>query len=419
MLENTIPTNPPQTAARVEAITQTPGGATRHPPSYAGRVSNAPWLIPSTDPPTLDPSSVININDFHARLQSMFPWIASIGITVDQIQGWAVNLLTGDSLVSAIRQTPQWQARFPGIRRPDGSLRSDEATYLATEDNYRKVLKQWGAPGQTYDQPWELAAFFDNEIDANELNQRFQVFDAVSKNKDAQDAFYVYAGLKPSVDDLYQAAVSPAARQRLEDTYNQAVASSPLDYHTWITRATEAGLGRVADSLTDLQQNGIITGTAISRIQSVNPDFARQMMDALYHGGDGTKTLDLNSLMNSFQYAMLGSAATDNGLALPDKDRIEALRQAGVDRTKALDAYSQFATKQNLLSGMAQRAGLASKFTQDDFEQAVLLHQGPAVQEMAQAQSQEDALSKSAGSANFNMDRNGRLTQSGLRQTGQ
>lgn len=369
-----------------------------------------PDITNSTPPP--------NATDFYASLTSMFPWIQAIGIPLTQIQEWATKLLTGDSLVAAIRQTPQWQARFPGIKRPDGSLRMDENTYMQTENNYRKVLNQWGAPNQKYDQPWELAAFFNNEIDPNELTQRFQTYDTISKNTDVKNAFYVYAGLKPSTDDLYQAAVNPEANARLQDSFNQAVAAQPLDYHTWITRATEAGLQQVATSLTNLQQQGVITGPAVSTIQSVNPDFAKQMMDALYHGGDGTKTLDLNSLLNAFQYAMIGSAASDNGLQLPGQARIEELRQAGITRANALQSYGQLAQNQNVLDGMVQRAGLASHFTQDDFERAVMLHEGPAAGELANAQAQDAALSKAAGNANFSQARDGQLTQMGLRQPG-
>lgn len=349
---------------------------------------------------------------------SAFPWLAQLGIPVDQIQQWAVQGLQGETLLGEVRKTPQYQSLFPAIRRTDGTLRMSEAQYLSQSEEYRKLLRAFGDPQYGYDSPSDLAAFFEQEIDPNELKQRFQVYDTVKRgSQDLKDAFYVYAGMRPSDDQLYWAVVSPNARQALFDEYNQRVAQSPLDYQTFIQRATDAGLSRVVDKLQQLKDAGVVTGTAISQVQSLSPDFAKQMMDLLYHGGapDTNRLLGLNELLHSFDYAMIGSAATQSGLALPDQQRVEAIRQAGVDRAKAMESYGQFASQQNLLAGMVQRAQLGTGFSQDDFEKAVFLHQQDSAGLMRQATAAEAALAKQSGAAAFSQDQQGRIAQRGLR----
>lgn len=352
---------------------------------------------------------------------SAFPWWQQLAIPMSQLQGWIAQGLSGDALYNQITKTPQYESYFPAIRRSDGTKRMDEAQYKQREDDYRTLMKQYGDPSYSYTNPSDLSAFFEQEIDPNELKQRFDVYKSVQNDQDVKDAFYVYAGMKPTDDQLYYAIVSPTARKALEDEYNRQVAAKPLDYLTWVSRAAEAGLSRVTNMTGALTQQGILTGVALQRIQAVDPNFARQMMDQLYHGGDPsantTQLLNLDELMHSFEYAMLGSAASVNGFQLPDKQRLEQIRNAGIDRTKALQAYGDYAHNQNLIAGEVSRAG-GGTFGQNEFEQAVLLQQGDAAGTLAQAQAQEKALGHASGGPEFAKDRaTGRTTQSGLRET--
>jgi hypothetical protein len=368
-----------------------------------------------------DPTSTTSPANAIDVVYNAFPWLRQLGLPISQLQEWVVQGLTGDALYSAATQTQQYQAMFPEIRRQDGTLRMSESQYLATEDQYRQLLKQYGDPSYSYSSPQDLAAFFAQEIDPNELKQRFDMYETVKNGSDdIKNAFYVYAGMKPSDDQLYWAMVSPTARAAMVDEYNQKVAASPLDYQTWITRATEAGLSSVQSKLQQLQQAGVVTDAAITQIQQVSPDFARQMMDLLYHGGDPsgqtTQLLNLDQLMHAFDYAMIGSAATANGLQLPGQDRINAIRDAGVTRDAALKAYGQFAQDQNLLSGEAARAGRT--FGQNEFEQAVLLQQGQQAGELASLDAQEKALGHAGGAADVVTDQvTGRPEQRGLRES--
>lgn len=349
-----------------------------------------------------------------------FPWMAQLGL-VEKLHEWAIEGLNADALVGRVRQTEEYKFRFPGIRRGDGSLRMNEAQYLARAEEYRELLRQYGRPDYAYDNPADLAGFFEQDISPDELRERFQIWEAVRKGSDdIKDAFYVFAGMTLDDERLYQAVVDPGSASALVEEYNQRIAQGDLDYETWVTRATEAGLSRVARRLADLQERGVVTGDAVASVAQIDSAFAKQMMDVLYHGGQpGERFLNLQELMNAFEYAMIGSAATQSGFKLPDKDRVVAIRQAGVDRAKALEAYSSFGVEQGRLRGAVQRANRATTFTQDDFERAVLLQQADAVQLLQQAQGAEEALRRRSGSFAFDMGRDGSLVQRGLQSSRQ
>lgn len=344
-----------------------------------------------------------------------FPWLTQLGMAA-QIQQWAADpAMTPEGIVAEVRNTQQWKAMFAGIYRADGTLRATEGEFLRTRADYRTLLRQYGRPDYEYDDPEDFRAFFEQDIQPDELQERFQVYETVKRSDQfVREAFYVYAGMSITEDDLYLMATNPVERDKYVREYNARVAANPLDYPTWITRATEAGLQSVTNLLEDLRQEGVLTEDAVSRVSGLHPDFARQMADALYHGGtaDGT-FLNLNELMYSFQYALIGGAASQAGLGLPDEGRLEQLRQAGVDRAKALEGYSKIASQGEAFQGMLTRAG-SQRFSTNDFEKALFLQTGEA-ETLRRAQAQEEALGQAGGGAAFSQGRTGGLQQRGLR----
>jgi hypothetical protein len=354
-------------------------------------------------------------------LRAAFPWVDQIGLTQAQIQSWLAQGYTGDAFVGLIRELPGWKERFDGIRREDGTMRMNEATFMQTEDEIEKVLRKYNIDTSGYTGKSRFKAFFQLETDPNELDERLERYDTLQRTgRDTIDAFYVYAGLRIGVDDLYRATTDPTYAKQLATQYEQAATKSPLDYQTFISRATEAGLERVVGALQDLQTQGVNVAEAAARVRTLSPVFAQQMTDLLTTGGQAaaggpTKQLSLNELLHAFEYAMIGSAASAAGLTLPEKERIEQFRQAGIDRARALEAYGQYGAQRNLLSGMVQRAQLGARFSQSDFEDAVFLRTASATQLLEQAQAREQALGKAGGVAAIRQDGAGRFVQPGLR----
>lgn len=357
-------------------------------------------------------------DEFIRALKSRYPWIEQIGLDAKWFQEAAAqDSGNGDTVLSLLRGTPQYQQRFPGRYRQDGSVRMTEAEYLARESDYRRLLQQYGYDMSQYETPTSLVGFFESDQDPNELQTRLETYRNIERSSQAQrDAFYVYAGLDVSTDDLYEAVVDPAAAQRLTDEYNRAIASQSFDYETWITRATEVGLRRVADALSVSQGRGEITAAAVQGVLQVDPSFARQIMDAIYTGGTGqnpTSSLSLEELVSAFEYAAIGASASGAGLELPSRERIAEIRAAGVDQARAREAYMSYGRNANAWASAVERAG-GGEFDQDTFEQVAFLGNADAAGELERALSQEEAAGARTGSFRFAED-DGRLVQRGLK----
>ena len=136
-----------------------------------------------------EPSTLLN------ELKVMFPWLDQIGLPPQFFQELSATSASADEMVVKLRQQPQYKARFAGMWRSDGSLRMNEAQYLAREQDYRTVLRQFGYDGQ-YTTPASLVGIFDSEQDPNELRDRMTMYQTVKESSAAtKDAFYVYAGM--------------------------------------------------------------------------------------------------------------------------------------------------------------------------------------------------------------------------------
>jgi len=347
-------------------------------------------------------------------LKAQFPWLDQIGLTPQFFQHLVATSASPDEIITTLRQQPQYRARFAGLWRPDGSLRMTEAQYLNREQDYRTVLKQYGY-GQSYTDAQSLVGFFDSEMDPNELKDRLDTFKKVQDSgQHVKDAFYVYAGLDVTDEQLYQAMVDPAAAQHLQDQYNAKVASQSFDYQTWITRATERGLQRVSDTLGQLQKSGALTGEAVQTVLRTDPNFARSIMDALYtNAGQPGQQLQLQDLISSFEQAAIGAAATQAGLTMPTKERVAELRAAGVDRAAAQRVYGQYG--QGVLDDAVRRA-TGQGLTQGQVEDAAFLGDGKQQLRVQQGLAAEAAAGAQQGQFDLQMNRQGRFVQQGLRQ---
>lgn len=347
--------------------------------------------------PELSDFDQYRVDTGSAYIFGMFPWIGTLGME-NEVRQWLVDGLEGEALIGALRKTPQYQQMFPWIKRNDGTLRMTEAEYLRTQTTYRTLLRQYG-----FDEPktpQEYGGFFTGEVSADELKERLDTYRGIQRSgRPVKEAFYIYAGMKLTDDDLYSALIEPERWKQMQSEYNVRVASQPLNYETWVQRATEVGLQRVVESLEALENEGIVTGSAIERIRGVNPAFARQMVDVLYTGGDpgGTEYMsNLDELMASFEEAMIGGAAYSAGLGLPSKERIAELRAAGVQRAQAIQKYTEFGSRKQRIDAAVRRHG-GGEFGRYEFEGSEFLGDAGSRDLLEQSLRQEDSLGKGGG----------------------
>lgn len=399
--------------------------ATRDPGSGAAPRPTAPLSEPS-QPATRSSSSpapgevgpgleVRDPEQFWRELTAVMPWIETVGIEPAWFQEASAESPSPDELLARIRQTPQFKKRFPGLYRQDGSMRMQEAEYVAREEDFRTLLRQYGYSMEDYQTPQQVAGFFEAEFDPNEFQSRLQTYRDLERSSDVKKAaFYVYAGLDVTTDDLYEAIVDPGAAQRLSSAYNEAVAAEPFDYDRWITRATEFGLKQASKQLTYLQEQGALSGSAVQHVLRLDTNFGKQIMDAIFTGGTGETSggLPLEDLLASFEYAMIGAAASEAGLAMPTKERLAEIRQAGVERQQAIEGYTAFGAQAGVLDAASQRAGYGG-LTQSEFEEGRFLGDASASRELSAAVGSEEAAGRDGGEFRFSEDR-GRLVQRGF-----
>jgi hypothetical protein len=348
---------------------------------------------------------------FLDELKAQFPWLDDIGIDPKWFQEVAAE--TGgnaDAALVRFRQLPQYKARFPALWRQDGSLRMNESQYLATENAYRQLLKQSGIDDSAYKKPADLATLFEAETDPNELNERLTVYRNIRDGSQAvRDAFYVYAGLDVSVDDLFEATIDQRMAAQLSNKYVEQVSSQNFNYETFINRVTEVAGQRAARLIS--QSGNTVT---ISQARN-NPERTRQILDVLYSTpgvDDDAAPLSLEELLATYEEAILGAAATGAGLDIPTKERISELRLAGVQRAQAQQAYLEFGIRGGSLSAAGQRTGLG-EIDQSRFEEGAFLGSADAVKALQTADAYERAQGARSGSFQFEQGPSG-FRQGGL-----
>lgn len=329
-----------------------------------------------------------------AAVEGSFPWINSLPGLRDFIWGIIQSRprVSTAAIISEVRNNwDGYDGLFPNIRREDGSMRMNEGTYLSTLDGYRRTLGRFGLAEQYSNA--QLSEFLANEIDVNELQDRLTIFDRIQRGgHDLKVAMYVYGGISLSDDDLYDMVVDPSYAGEVSEEY--WANAQELDYPTF--------LGRAADVVTQT------TGTVVDRETTVT------VLDQLLHGGDPSagEYLSLVELEAAFEAAMVGSAATMQGLALPDFEDIEQFRMAGINRSAALQRYGEFARDRDFLNAVVSRRDMGG-FSQENFEAASFLSNPDQQRRLQRGLAQEAARASGGASFGFGQSQ-GRIQQAGM-----
>jgi len=358
----------------------------------------------------------------YTDLLAQNPWLSQFNLSPERLQELVATSSGASELLGKLREEPAVKQRTQAMYRQDGSLRFEsEGELFRWEDQVRSLLRQSGVNVDVeYATPQSLIGFAESEKSPDELRDNLQVWNAVKGSGDrAREIFYTYAGLSPSDDDLFEALVDPAREQGLFNEYNANVAamsSGPAAWAAWITRATQAGLSRVAKVLTDAQTHKATKGAAVQRVIEIDPAFARQIMDAIYSGGDprGGRGggISLQEMLDAFEFMAIGAAATESGLVLPTKARLQEIRAAGVERNRAIEGYQLFGARQAQLSAAVERAR-GTTFGVQQFEEASFFGNAASRRALESGEAYMAAAGRDVGTFRFS-EQNGRISQLGL-----
>ncbi len=343
-----------------------------------------------TDPADAEATLLTEIAD-------AFPWAVELGF-LDLIKDLVVDGAGAEQIIAEVRKSNQYQQQFPGMIGPDGIRRyRTESEYLTAVEGYRGVLQDYGEYDPGTDTPISYVAFMDAGIDANELRDRFGKYRTVQAgSQELKDAFFVYAGMDVSDEDLYQAMVSPQFREELSNEYDVTVANSAPDYETFIERARQVSTEAVVKTLELLAARNATTGTMVSRVMSMDPAYGRDLIASLFTGGDpaaNTRTLTLSELTEAFSEAVMGAAATEAGWELPTKDRLAEFRAAGIEAAQLHGLYDDLALRSSALTGMVERTRRGATFGQQMAEEDIL----GETRELDFAEAAESALGARGG----------------------
>jgi len=385
-----------------------------------------PVANPDMSPTTSDQTR----NAVYDWINVNFSWARDLGLE-DMIRDAIENNIDDDVLKAQIRQSPQYLAAFPGITDEQGRMRFlDEADYVDQVREYRNVLRDAGSIGERLifdpntESPLDYAAFMERGISTDELSQRLDTFRNLNNaSSGVRTAFKAYANMDVPVEMLYQAVVDPKAATDLIAEYNQNVLDANYSYPEQLANWTDAIREQTLEQLTSLESQGVLPEGALARINALSGDEQQALVEALYIG-DVTQNdplLEFDELTEAYQFAIIGGAASEQGLVAPSLDRVRAIREAGISRAQALKAYGSFKGQQGMINAMLSRTNVQGQgigeFTQADFEEAVFLNRAEETDLLTRARQSEEALSRGSGGFATSMQGN-RLSQVGRSGSG-
>ncbi|MBF83487.1 MAG: hypothetical protein CL489_03320 [Acidobacteria bacterium] len=340
-----------------------------------------------------------------------FPWAKNLNLGA-MIKSAVEEDTDTDVLIAQVRDTPNYRATFPGMTDDVGRMRFlNEQAYVDQVGEYRNVLQDAGSIGgrqifdATKENPVDYATLMERGISTAELQSRLDTYRDLTNNSwHVRAAFSTYANMEVGVDQLYQTVVDPEASATLAGQYNQNVLDADFDYSSWVANATQAALDATMETLQDLRTQGIVDEGILARINSLTGEGeAQALVEALYLGepDDGDSLLELDELIEAFQFALIGGAAMEQGLTAPSKERVGTFRQAGIDRAKALRGYGTFVNQGSMIRSMLGRTNVqgegVGRFGQGEFEDAIFLSQAPEMDLLTRARQGELARSRAPG----------------------
>lgn len=346
-----------------------------------------------------------------ASIMAMYPWAADLGLgtlIVDLVKKGSGS----DEIYAEIRKSEGYKKEMQGFVDANGRRRfRDEAAFLTARRDVTNVLMDFGMWDPATDGPATVAGVFEAGIDANELEGRLQTYRALETGSQGlRDAFYVHAGMRVGVDDLFEAVTSLDRADELMRDYDASVANAPVSWETYVERAREVATSQVVSEMEAAVKDGSVTQAEANKILAMDPQFGQELMGALAMSNGGG--LSLEQVTRAYSFAVMGSAATDAGFAMPSTARLQEFVNAGIDSSKLRGAYAGLQQQAPAITGMMQRAGRSQSGVQDAFE-TQMLGQGNEIRYAAAA---EEALGQATGG--FRATAEGRrITQRGRQAT--
>lgn len=245
---------------------------------------------------------------------------SALAVLQDQLSQWGITDLYGDAesllkegldpaaITVQLSNSASYKRRFSAndVRRQNGLSVLTPAEYIAAEDSYRGVLRQYGLPTSFYDSADDFHQFLGNDVSPDELNDRAQIAQQVwlSNDDNTKTAWRSFYGLSdgaaiaaildptratPIIERMANAARFgglalanglEADRGRLEQYSDQGVDASAIASafgKIALTRGTDDRIGqRFNKPITQAdEESALITGNGVAQ-KKINDLYANE-----------------------------------------------------------------------------------------------------------------------------------------------
>ena len=235
--------------------------------------------------------------DFFDMARVLFPWLPDVLVQV-YADAWAATDSQGVAFATVVAD-PQFDNFFPGLKRPDGTLRMSPAEYASTFEGYSTVLREAGLnPAVFVDQ---LAGLFEGDVSVAEFGQRVSTIQTqVLDNIEGVRNFYAAEfGLTDLTDEaLVAAALDPTGLG--DDILNRRINIAQVG-----GQAAAAGFTIGRDFAQRLVSQGLSQAGARQVFGLAGTQLPGLQRSAARFGGD-----DLTLELSEFTDALVGLDAT-------------------------------------------------------------------------------------------------------------
>lgn len=225
---------------------------------------------------------------FAQQASVLYPWLTPSLIDVftsSYVQHGVIDLAVNEVRNGAGKA--EYDRIFPGNRRPDGTLRLDENTYLGTVNSYRDSLRDRGLNPDLFE--GRFGELIEGETSASEFESRAA---AVEQDIILQGDLFIQA-----FSDLWQlpATVESVFAAVMDPNISDAVLNREISVAQIQGEAQRFGFTRSADRVRDLVALGVGREQARNFFSQARP-ILRSLGSAAARFGSPDPTVDIEEL---------------------------------------------------------------------------------------------------------------------------
>lgn len=273
---------PPPVEAAPPPVSSTDPAQGAIPPATPTHMDNGMW----------GPDGRMAADPMDTQKQDAFAYLKQLfesyglGSLSGRIQQYVQDGYTGDTISLMLAETPEYKTRFAGndARQKKNLPRLTPRDYLAMEQEYTNLFRQYGLPDGMYDQSDDFVTYIGNDVSPQEMDSRLQIAKQTVRSDSAtvRDTYKQWYASGLTEGDAIAAVLDPGrALPELERKQRASAAGGAATFY-----GLQANQGR-SEYLAD---QGVSQDEAFKGYQQVQSIFADTKGIADMYGGDYTQT---------------------------------------------------------------------------------------------------------------------------------